>query len=251
MMNTTAATPLKRPSVVRLILDVFRERILSGQYAAGKRLPTIDELAVEFRVSRSSVREAMRVLDVIGLVEMRQGDGTYIAAVDADFASVPLTWGLPISPKTQRDLIEMRLILEVAAAGLAASQRGSEQEAMDLAIRHLREARDPMVAAEADLDFHLALARSTGNAILPRALHGIRSLLRPVFVEALRRDGVRERAAMYHAAILEAIAIGDSDLAKKAMTEHLSFVADMWLGPDTERGVARGDGSPDADDVKR
>lgn len=213
-----------------MLLDAFRNRILSGEYAPGTRLPTISELAAEFQVSKGSIREAMRALQMVGLVRMRQGDGVYVAPAEAEFVSVPLTWGLLLNARTQRELVEVRLILEVAAADLAAHNAGiADHEAMRRAIDRLRDAGTPDAAADADLDFHLAVTRASGNRILTRLLEGIRDLLRPVFVGALAKDDVTRRAATYHEAVLEAIVAGDPHGARTAMSTHLTWAAETWF----------------------
>lgn len=223
--------PHKRSSVPRLILEAFRDRIAAGQYVPGARLPTIADLSAEFGVARSSIREAMRALEMIGLVEIRHGDGIYVASGQSDFIGVPLTWGLLLTEQTQQELVQVRFILEIAAAELAACNAGSaDYLAMQGAIADLRIADEPTAAAMADLDFHLAVTRASGNRILDRWLRAIRDLLRPIFVIALRHDGVQRRVFEYHQSVLDAIVSQSPEKAGLAMKEHLSFVAGIWLG---------------------
>ena len=156
---------------------------------------------------------------------------------------MPITWGLLLGAKTRSELVQVRQILEVEAAELAAgAARLDDFDAMRDAIARLERSSDAETAADADLEFHLAVTRATGNRVLARLLEGIRSILRPVFVEALSEDAVKHRAERYHRAILNAIQSGNPASARAAMEEHLSFVAETWLTPPSEPS----DGGPEA-----
>lgn len=221
--------PLARPSVPALIMEEFRRRLVEGVYVVGDRLPTIDDFAREFGVGRSSVREAIRALQMLGVLEVRQGDGVYVAPAESRMAVAPMMWGLLLTGDTRRNLIEVRKVLETEAAGLAASRAThAAVVVMAEAIADMRLAETPEAAAAADLNFHLGVSRAAGNPVLAHILEGLRVLLHQAFVEALGAEGIAAQAAGYHERILDAIRDRDEEGARRAMLEHLRFAAERW-----------------------
>ena len=210
------------------VVDALLRRVVAGTYPAGESLPAEDALAEDFSVSRLTVREATKVLVARGILMSRQGSGTYV--VD------PSGWtdlaGLVALERRRRDarelglaLLEVRRMLEVGSAGLAAARRTPRQlEAMSAAVDCLRIAHgrdDVEAAAEADLAFHDLVIHAAGNPFVVATYAPLRDEL----VRARRGTSaiaeIREHALGEHERILIALRTGSPDAAKAAMRTHM------------------------------
>lgn len=195
----------------------------SGSITPGTRLPPERALAASLEVGRSAVREALAALEILGIVDVRPGSGTYLRGNASEMLPQTLSWGMMIgSPKTV-ELVEVRGALEIYAARLAADR------ITDAALETLRECVEEMRAnqndlrafVDADLRFHNELAQSINNTVLLDLLQSIRSLLR-VWVDRAVQDDEQVRAALEeHTAVYEAIATRNSDAAASAMATHM------------------------------
>ena len=205
--------------VARRLLDYF----LSGEVEPGERIPSERRLAESLGVGRSLVREALKSLHLLGLVEVRQGDGTYLKRTDSELLPQVIEWGLLLGERPALDLVEARAHLEVVVAGLAAERR-DEQVLDDL--RGLLEAMrassgDPVRFVEADVGFHLRVAEAAGNVILSDMLNGVRALLRVWIRRVVEAAGETGPSYREHLPIFEAIERGDREAAIAAMAAHM------------------------------
>ena len=216
-----------RPPVGQLVARALLDHILSGAMAVGDRLPPERELAATLGVGRSAVREAIQALGLLGLLEVRQGAGTYVRGTSSDLLPRTLEWGLLIGDKGTRDLVEARMAVESRIARLAA-ERGTLEgfDELERLIERMRDrvADGPAPLVELGLAFHLQLATLARNEVLLGLLRNLSELLR-VWSRRLRgsgddRDGMRLRIKE-HEAILAACRRGDPDAAETAMREHL------------------------------
>ncbi len=208
------------------IVQQIERRILSGDLKVGDQLPPERDLATQFRVSRTAVREAVKALREKGLVEIQLGRGTFITSNTS--RAMRRSLGLMMkqgSDKGLEHLEQVREILEPEIAALAASQVTEEQ------IAAMREAVAAMDASlddidryiEADLDFHLALAEATGNPLIPPLMDSIIDLLREQRARIFLNGGTT-RGQFHHKRILEAVMTRNADAARQAMREHLRQV---------------------------
>src|SRR5438309_8851339 len=160
--------PERAPRLTEGAIDKIRERIVSGAWGPGDRLPKESELAAELGLSRNSLREAVRALSQLRVLEVRQGDGTYVSSLEPDLLleSTHFISHLLLSD-TEIELYEVRRILEAAAAALAAA-RIDDEEKQDLgsSLDRMREAQGVEELVEADVAFHAVIARATGNRVL-------------------------------------------------------------------------------------
>jgi GntR family transcriptional repressor for pyruvate dehydrogenase complex len=204
------------------LIDLITER----QLKAGDRLPPERELAATMGVSRSSLREALRALAMLGVAEMRQGDGTYLTALRADTLMRPVGLVLALSDSGLEELFEARKLVEPGLAALAAT-RIDDEEAAEL-CRLARSSPAVLEAPEAfmwaDIELHARIARAASNAVLERLLDSIAGM----GIASRRRTGrlapVREQSARDHREIAAAIAAHDADAAYAAMLRHLENV---------------------------
>ena len=229
-----------RESLIRDILD----GIFQGTLRAGDRLPAFDQLAKRHRMSVVSVREAIHKLRLMGLLRIRQGGGTFL--VD----NIP----------SIGDILEARKYLEMAACRLATGH-ATEAELhnlgriiADMADDFAR--RDTVAYTQKDLEFHLAIARMSKNAIVSAFLENIQELLYYLQERTHMLRGTIERAYRFHPAIAAALARRDAPAAQALIMDHIESVQQAWSAFDKRRGVqrksaAKGGTSARATKVKR
>ncbi len=209
------------------IVDQIEDSILKGVLKPGNQLPAERELAQQFGVSRTAVREAVKALREKGLVEAYPGRGTFITSGTP--TSIRQTLDRMIRADQQdgtAHLVEVREILEPEIAALAAARADDE------AIATMRDAiavmdaakRDPEAFIEADLDFHLALAEAASNPLILSLIDSIVAVLRDQRMLIFKIDGGPERGQYHHKRILEAVEHRDPQGAREAMRAHLRQV---------------------------
>ena len=206
--------------VTRRLLDHFT----SGRVATGTRLPPERQLASSMGVGRSAVREALAALEILGVVDVRPGSGTYLRGSVSELLPQTLSWGMLLGEPRTRELIGVRHGLEVQAARSAATTASpaalaSLGEELAIMVGHRTEDFGAFVAA--DLRFHQVLARSAGNPLLDELLQSVRSLLR-IWVERGLHDAEHARLTCdEHAAVLAALRAQDPARAAEAMSTHM------------------------------
>src|ERR1700736_3428036 len=209
------------------IVKQIEESIEKGALKAGDQLPAERELALQFGVSRTAVREAVKALHEKGLVEAYPGRGTFITSETSN--SIRLTFDRLVKAD-QRDgtlhLVEVREILEPEIAAMAAKRADKEGlEQLREAVQIMENAKhDPEQFIEADLDFHLALAEAAANPLILSLIDSIVGLLREQRLSIFNVEGGSERGQYHHKRILEAIENRDSAGAREAMHSHLRQV---------------------------
>lgn len=209
------------------IVEQIEQLILDGKLRPGDQLPSERELAEQFSVSRTAVREAVKALREKGLVEIQTGRGTFItASVNKAFRNT-LGWMVKAGEDDQRrNLVQVRYILEPEIAAIAA-EMATGQDIADLnrAVTAMDAALDDAdVFIEADLEFHLALARATQNPLIPMLIDPIVDLLREQRKRIFLVDGGAQRGQYHHKRILQAVTQHDSQAARRAMQTHLEQV---------------------------
>ncbi len=209
------------------IVAQIESDVLGGKLRKGDRLPTERELAEQFGVSRTAVREAVKALCEKGLVQSHPGRGTFITDNTARSVRHSLGFMMKIgAAEGSADLTETREILEPEIAALAATRADVESiAAMRQAVATMDAAlNDADAFIEADLAFHLALARATQNALIPTLLDPIVDLLRGHRARIFNAPGAPKRGQFYHKQILDAVVCRDAQAARKAMRAHLRQV---------------------------
>ena len=205
--------------------------ILSGKLKPGDRLQPEKELSESLGLSRSSLREAVKALEVIRVLDVRRGDGTYVTSLEPQLLLEAMAFVVDIHQDDSiLELFAVRRMLEPVAAGLAAT-RVTEQD-----VAHLRELLtevdehtlvDGLVAH--DLLFHHFISERSGNAYLTGLLDSLSSnTLRARVWRGLTEENSIERTLAEHHAIVDALALGDADLVRAHVTVHISGV-EQWL----------------------
>lgn len=230
-MNDGIPDNARRPSQYEVVVNGIQEMISSGEISPGDRLPVEPVLAERFGVSRGSLREGVRGLAAMGILETRQGSGTTVTSLDPHLLLQPLTFWAGIQAGTSsRDLHTVRRALEVEAAATAAARRTEEDVERLAEVLQTAEpavqALDHEAAMAVDLEFHLKVAEISRNLILVALLEAIsRPTLRMRMWQSIHRDGRLENTHHEHHAVLNAIAQGDPVGAQAAMHTHLGQVA--------------------------
>ncbi|MEA2720330.1 MAG: GntR family transcriptional regulator, transcriptional repressor for pyruvate dehydrogenase complex [Candidatus Eremiobacteraeota bacterium] len=210
------------------VVDALMPMIASGELPPGSLLPTEPEMSARFGVSRSVVREALRVLGAKGLIEVRHGSGTRVTTPDRwdplDPQILGALRGRGPSAAVLHDLLEARTIIECEVAALAAERADAEQrDALRDAVETMRASLDdPDRFVSGDSAFHLTLLRAARNRVLERMTQPMHELLR--YAQALTDaiPGVLTRALADHEAIAEAVLRRDAAGARDAMRVHLA-----------------------------
>jgi len=219
--------PIQTERLYERIVRQIEERIETGELKVGDQLPAERELAEQFAVSRTAVREAVKALRQKGLVEIRPGRGTFITNGTSDTIRHSLGMLMKIGiANGSGNLVEVREILEPEIAALAATRITDEYiVAMQEAVKIMDTALDNVdVFVEADLDFHLALAEATQNPIIPILMDSIIDLLREQRKRTGLTKGGLQRGQIHHKKILDAVARHDAETAHQAMQDHLKQV---------------------------
>ncbi len=212
-------------------IDKIKQMIVAGELRPGDRLPREPDLAERLGLSRNSLREAVRALALIRVLDVRQGDGTYVTSLDPALLLDALSFVVDFHrDDTVLEFLEVRRILEPAATALAA------QRATDTDVTALREVLDglgenPTVEelVANDLEFHRLIAACAGNNVLSSLLDSLSGpTTRARIWRGLTQEGAVAKTREQHAAILEAIAARQADLARSWATVHVAGVEE-WL----------------------
>ncbi len=225
-------TPIRTKRLYEEIVEQIRLLIADGKLKPGDKLLAERELADRFQVSRASVREAIRTLEMLGVIDIRPGEGTYIRETETDDIIRPLAMFMAVERSSVIDMFEMRRIFETATASLAA-QRATEQEILEIEATlenmkaHLN-LQDPEKGEGFDAAFHFAIAEATHNTLLSKLFKTISEDFSKANSAARRRlylDNVKnpQRIIDQHSAILKAIRARSPKGASEAMRVHLKF----------------------------
>jgi len=235
MSDPLAIVPIRRSRISQQIAVQLCQMIRQGQLKPGARLPSERELAEKLQVSRASLREALRALEIAGIVAARQGGGTYIREVFDDGILSPLSLVLDASADLVGDLWEVRSIFEPAVAFRAAVRAQADDIA---ALNQIIEEQSDLLSGdvpneawrESNCAFHITVARTSRNEVSVHVIQLINGLLHEGRRHFATQSGRRKRAYISHRDIFEAIRAGDPQQARDAMTRHLREVEDFIIG---------------------
>ena len=221
----------RNPSVTDEAIDKIQGLIISGSWGPGDRLPKETELAAQLGLSRNSLREAVRALSQLRVLEVRQGDGTYVTSLEPELLleSTSFVSHLLVG-ESALELFEVRRLLEGAAAALAAARIDSAgREALGSKLERMIKAETVEELVQADVDFHAIIARATGNTFLTSLLASLSSrTMRARIWRGREVDNALDVTRDEHRRIYEAIASGDPELARAAAMAHIAS-GERWL----------------------
>jgi len=220
---------VRKTRVSEEIIAQVRDLITSGRLKVGDRLPAERELANTLQVGRSTVREAIRALESLGILEARPGEGTFLVSNPSDVRPDPITANAFKSWENQRKLFEVRMVIEPDLAALAARRASFEQIAKMREILREQEAavKRGETGIKPDTTFHFLLAEAAGNEILLRIMDSLMDLLRKTREASLQTSGRSLRSMKQHKAVLRAIETRDPVAAEKRMREHIAEMEEI------------------------
>jgi len=225
--------PVKSTRIYEEIVRQIKGMIAEGRLKSGDQLPPERDLAEKFLVSRTSVREALRALESVGLIEIRPGEGTFVREVSVEALVEPLALVLLAQREMIGELFEARRLLEPVIAGLAA-RRATREEVQEME-RILDEQAKEIAAGNTglaqDAAFHAAIATAAHNRAITRIVHAVMDLLAQSREEAISTPGRPTRSHEDHRRVLDAIRGGDATAAERAMQDHVVAVEALVLRP--------------------
>ncbi|HLJ60886.1 MAG TPA: FadR/GntR family transcriptional regulator [bacterium] len=218
--------PVRKTKVYAEIAAQIHRLIAEGRLKPGDRLPPERDLAEVFGVSRTSVRDAIRVLEVRGLVEPRHGEGTVVRQIPIDAIVSPLADALTASKDLTADLFDMRKMLEPPLARAAAFRATADdvRALEEIVARHAARVRAGEIAIDEDNAFHYRVATAAKNRVVLRTVDILMDLLRESRVRSLEGPGRAEKSLQGHRRILAAIRRRDPDGAADAMRAHIEEI---------------------------
>jgi GntR family transcriptional repressor for pyruvate dehydrogenase complex len=215
--------PIERTTLAASAFEQLISSVVNGDWKAGDRIPPERELCQQLGIARTSLREALKAMELIGMLESRVGDGTFVCP-RTEFLARPLLWAFTGTDETElHDIMEARVLLERDLAGLAA-ERGSDDEVAEIgeAVQSMRASVEAGISImDADMAFHLAVARAAHNGVLQNAVQLLRNLMRQWIYLKLMIPDVPARVLHQHVAIYEAIRRRDAEAARATMHKHL------------------------------
>ncbi len=216
--------PIKNTTVVDEIIERLVGLIVDEGLKPGDRLLSERELMTRLAVGRSSLREAIKTLSALGILEIRRGNGTFVGCGDTSIFTKPLAWGLFVNQTDIQQVIEARSVIEVALAGWAALRATEEQVAtMGRILDEMDDVQGDMERyVDLDLAFHLTIAAAAHNDMLTSVLRMFQQVLRVWMEMTYQEAGDTKDSMALHRAIFEAIRSRNVENARDAMTDHTS-----------------------------
>ncbi|MCB0084655.1 MAG: FadR family transcriptional regulator [Caldilineaceae bacterium] len=224
-------TPIHRASIKDLALEQLKQYIVASDLTPGQRLPSERELAEQLGVGRNSVREALKVLEAVGVVTSRIGEGTFITAQTGASFGRMLGFGLAAWGGSIMEILEARQMIEVEAARTAAAKADDDDlaqlEAELLQMEAVQEFSPTYL--KADMNFHRLIGQATHNAIVAQIMADIIDLLEETLAEAHTDElPITAEGTGSHRALFAAIQQRDATLVEQLMRQHLQFSIELW-----------------------
>ncbi|PJI09503.1 MULTISPECIES: FadR/GntR family transcriptional regulator [Clostridium] len=222
-------SPIKSQKVYEVVIEQIKEMIKTGKLKKGDKLPPERELAEELNVSRTSVREALRSLEILGLVESRHGDGNFIKESFDDSLIEPISLMFMLQESSPRDILELRMVLETETASLAAKKVSSDElQEIKAIIDKFKITTDERLNTELDVEFHHKIAKASKNLLLVNILSAT-SVLIDTFISDARYKIIangenKTLLVTQHEAIYKALLSKDESKAAAEMRNHLELI---------------------------
>ena len=219
------------PALTDQAIAKIKDLIMSGEFSAGARLPREQDLAARLGLSRNSLREAVRALALIGVLDTRVGDGTYVTSRDADVLLMGMGFvGDLLEGTTLLEVHRVRKILEPVATGLAATRLTEEGFlALEACLQEMDEAETTQAFVDADSEFHRIIVAAADNATLASIIQSLSGgMVRARLWRSITEHGAVEITKQRHRDILEALRARDAEQASAADLLHLAD-GERWL----------------------
>jgi len=223
-MSIQKLKPVSRVTLGEQVAAQIAEQISEGVWKPGDRLPAEGELCGIMRIGRSTLREALKSLAYVGLVQMRPGEGTYVLDSTQMLVDRIRAGGILKTEKELEDVSEARLIMETELAAMAAERHEpSDLEKLEEILKEMKRCVNDAGGeyAELDVEFHLAIAKSSKNQLLYELLVPIRNVLQDFIAKSQALPGIKQNAHEHHARIVAALRQRNPEKARREMRAHL------------------------------
>lgn len=222
--------PVKTKKIYTEIIEQIKNLIIDGKLQPGDKLLSERELSERLNVSRASVREAFSALEMMGIIEIRHGEGSFVRQVSYEGMLEPLSFLLQVEIDDIMHLLEVRKILEAETAALAAKRAGDEDisEMQSALAGMLDEIKAGKMGDLSDAAFHFAIAKASKNPVLVTVMHTISDLMTNTYQASRQKlflvQNIPQVIYQSHSEVLEAIREKNPVLARRRMREHLTMV---------------------------
>ena len=244
IMNTPGRIikPLSKTTLTQQVVEQLTNVIMRGTWKPGDLIPSEKELSVMFGVGRSTVREAVQSLAVIGVLETRNGGRAIVNEPNSQLLSGAFRWGMLLNKKNLGSLTEVRRHIEAECAALSSQRKTPEQcGQMELLCENLGKSKDADEGLVHDISLHCLIAESTGNMIYANLVGTISSMVRVWFPSVWRQPFLVERTYEEHVAIVRAIRDGKPRKAREAMEYHVDIASERLMKIFIEDGIPAAD----------
>ena len=234
--TASALAPPPKGDVTQVLISRFQEMVRDGVLKHGSRLPSERELASHFKVARSSLRQALKVLENMGVITQKVGDGSYINTDSSAVLAVPMDFLFLLDDISVQELTELRLLMEPGLARLAALRASDDDiTLLQQSMRDLESSTgDPLKLVSSDLLFHRAIFQASGNRAASSLFQTIhRAMAKMILVTSQLVE--LEHTLAFHKPILQAIEARDPELAFERMTAHLQDASALLLRSNGEQ----------------
>lgn len=216
--------PVKNTKVYEVIMEQIKDIVKKGELKSGDKLPSERELADKLEVSRTSVREALKALTMLGLIESKHGEGNFIKSNFEDSLLEPLSIVFLLIENKNEDIIELRRIIEPEAAALAAKNiKGPELVELKKIMNELNDSLDFEASAELDKKFHYKIAQASGNHLISTIMFSISSLIEKYIDSSYIHDMNKQLVKLQHEEIYMALESQDPKRASECVKKHLEL----------------------------
>jgi GntR family transcriptional regulator, transcriptional repressor for pyruvate dehydrogenase complex len=214
--------PIKKANISEQVFEQLKQQLVAGEWKQGEKIPSENELATAFGVSRVTVRQALQKLTVLGLIETRLGEGSFVKEIKPGVYMNTLIPMAYLGEQSLLEVLEFRQAVEVKTAELAAKRATPKEiEELEKIFERMTKYKDnPKKFSEADLDFHLKIAEMTGNSLIMETHNIIKDILSVAMQHVVEKLG-NTRGLHYHKILLEAIKEHDSKRSRDIMAQHL------------------------------
>jgi GntR family transcriptional repressor for pyruvate dehydrogenase complex len=237
---------IKRSGVAEEIINMIKEAMMNDEIRPGDRLPTEIEFTEQLGIGRNAVREAMKMLSALGVIDIRRGDGTYITEEPSSKILTPLVFAMLLKTKTTKELVELRTMIEVGYCQMAAVNATDDDFELieKTKVEWEDHARSPQLdidqLAQADLDFHYAILNATHNSLVITMGQMVEELYFSSIHNALTNKEILEWGFKGHQRILDALRTREPETIRQAVEYSLAYWGNMFVqetGGEAVRGT--------------
>ena len=214
--------PVKSTKVYEAVMEQIKDSVKSGELKRGDKLPSERELSEKLQVSRTSVREALKSLNMLGLIESKHGEGNFIKGNIEDSLLEPLSMVFLLIGSKNEEIIQLRRIIEPQCASMAAENiTDSDLEELNEILIEMEKTSDDDLSAELDKKFHYKIAQSCGNMLISTIMFSVSALIEKYIDSSHIHKYNKEKVNCQHKAIYTALKEHDEKEAFKLLSEHL------------------------------